>query len=90
MDIGIYANPDYYFQYDSKALQETMKMADAASDPAERSKYLKMAQRTIAEDAVNGYLFQLARIIIKDRNLKGIWQNSPFFVNDFRAVSWAE
>lgn len=88
MDIGIYANPDYYFQYDSKELQETMSMADAATDPAERSKYLKMAQKHIAEDAVNGYLFQLARIIVKDKNLKGIWKNSPFFVNDFRAVYW--
>ena len=88
MDIGIYANPDYYFQYDSKDFQETMKMADGATDPAERSKYLKMAQRMIAEDAVNGYLFQLARIIIKDRGLKGIWKNSPFFVNDMRAVHW--
>ena len=88
MDIGIYSNPDYYFQYDSAEFQKTMEMADAATDPAERSKYLKMAQRQIAEDAVNGYLFQLARIIIKDRGLKGIWQNSPFFVNDMRAVYW--
>jgi len=89
MDIGIYANPDYYFQYDSADFQDIMSKADATSDMAERSRYLKMAQRKLAEDAVNGYLFQLAKITVKDKSLNGIWRNSPMFVNDMRGVSWA-
>ena len=89
MDIGIYANPDYYFQYDSKEFQDIMKKADSTTDAAERSRYLKMAQRKLAEDAVNGFLFQLAKITVKNKKLQGVWANSPMFVNDLRSVYWA-
>jgi peptide/nickel transport system substrate-binding protein len=90
MDIGIYANPGYYFQYDSKEFQDIMANADGTTDAAERSRYLKEAQRKLAEDAVNGYLFQLAKTTVKNKNLKGVWKSSPMFVNDLRSVSWAE
>ena len=33
MDIGIYANPDYYFQYDSAEFQATIAELKLASDP---------------------------------------------------------
>ena len=62
----------------------------AFSGLAERSKYLKQAQHKLADDAVNGYLFQLAKITIKDKKLNGVWRNSPMFVNDLRSVSWSD
>ncbi|MEQ9639498.1 MAG: ABC transporter substrate-binding protein [Alphaproteobacteria bacterium] len=89
MDIGIYANPDYYFQYDSAEFRDIMSKADAALDPAERSKYLKMAQRKLADDAVNGYLFQLGKTTVAAKGLQGYWKNSPYFLNDLAAISWA-
>jgi peptide/nickel transport system substrate-binding protein len=88
MDIGIYANPKYYYQYDNKEMQSIMKKADSTMDAAERSKWLKAAQRRIAEDAVNGYLFQLAKTTVMRKGLMGVWKNSPMFVNDMKAVSW--
>lgn len=88
MDIGIYANPNYYYQYDSKELQAIMAKADGTTDSAVRSKHLKEAQRKIAADAVNGFLFQLHKSVVKPKALSGIWANSPMFVNDMRAVSW--
>ena len=88
MDIGIYARPGYYFQYDNKEFQDIMSKADGARDPAMRSKYLKMAQKKLALDAVNGYLFQLAKTTVRNKNLMGVWTSSPMFVNDMRSVYW--
>ncbi|HJM92691.1 MAG: ABC transporter substrate-binding protein [Alphaproteobacteria bacterium] len=88
MDIGIYARPGYYFQYENKDFQDIMAKADGARDPAMRSKYLKMAQKKLAADAVNGYLFQLAKTTVRKKNLMGVWTSSPMFVNDMRVVYW--
>ena len=90
MDIGIYARPDYYFQYDNPAFQQLMKDLDATSDPAKRSEILKKAQTMIAEDYVNGYLFQLARTSVINSKIRGMWENSPTQANDLTGVSWAD
>jgi len=39
-------------------------------------------------DAVNGYLFQLAKTTVRNKNLVGVWTSSPMFVNDMRTVYW--
>ncbi|WP_299564700.1 ABC transporter substrate-binding protein [uncultured Sulfitobacter sp.] len=90
MDIGIYANPDYYFQYDNAALQELMKTLNATTDPAKRTELLTQAQNIIAEDYVNAYLFQLAALSVAKAGLQGLWSNAPTQANDLTAVSWAE
>jgi len=90
MDIGIYARPDYYFQYDNPDFQQLMKDLNAATDPAKRSEILKAAQRMISEDYVNGYLFQLARTSVINSKIKGMWENSPTQANDLTGVSWAD
>jgi peptide/nickel transport system substrate-binding protein len=90
MDIGNYSRKNYYWQYESAEFDAIMKKADAAMVPAERSKYLKQAQVKLAKDAVNGFLFQMASLKIKDKKLNGIWKNSPMFVNDLRGVSWSD
>ena len=56
-DIGIYARPDYYFQYDNPEFQELMTTLGTTSDPDARSELLAQAQTMIADDYVNGYLF---------------------------------
>jgi len=53
-DIGIYARPDYYFQYDNPQFQQIMDTLNKATIPAERSALRKVAQTMIAEDYVNG------------------------------------
>ena len=88
MDIGIYARKNYYFQYDNADFNAVMAKADGTTDAATRSKFLKQAQKKLSDDAVNGFLFQLAKITVKDKGLEGVWRNSPMFVNDLRSVSW--
>ena len=90
MDIGIYANPDYYFQYDSADFQGLINDLKLASDPAERKSLLQAAQRRIADDYVNGYLFQLARTGVANAKINGLWENAPTQANDLTGVSWSD
>ena len=46
------------------------------------------AQKKIAEDSVNAFLFQLPNAVVANANLKGLWKNAPIFVNDVSAMSW--
>ncbi|MFY0310915.1 ABC transporter substrate-binding protein [Leisingera sp. D0M16] len=90
MDIGIYARPEYYFQYDSKAFQELMNRLNATTDPDARTALLQEAQEMIAADYVNGFLFQLAKLGVAKAGLQGLWENAPTAAIDLTAISWAE
>lgn len=90
MDINIYANPDYYFQYDNAEFQSLIAEFNKTADPAARSEMLAKAQQTIAEDYVNGYLFQLAFPTIAKAGVEGLWVNAPTQATDLTEVSWAE
>lgn len=90
MDIGIYARPDYYFQYDNPDFQQLMTDLNAETDPDKRSEMLQQAQRIIADDYVNGYLFQLAALSVAKAGLEGLWSNAPTAANDMTVVRWTE
>lgn len=90
MDIGIYARPEYYFQYDNPGFQELMTSLNATTDPAKRTELLQQAQKIIADDYVNGYLFQLAMLSVAKAGVQGLWVNAPTQATDLTAVSWAE
>ena len=90
MDIGIYANPDYYFQYDNPDFQALMEELNTTTDPASRSALLADAQTIISEDYVNGYLFELAVATVAKANIQGLWVNQPTAAVDLTAVSWGE
>ncbi|MSU92335.1 ABC transporter substrate-binding protein [Rhodobacteraceae bacterium 2CG4] len=90
MDIGIYARPDYYFQYDDPAFRAMNTQLNEIVDPSERNEVLKAMQERIAENYVNGYLFQLAKTGVADARIEGLWQNSPTQANDLTGVRWTE
>ena len=90
MDIGIYARPDYYFQYGKPEFVAIMDKLNAETDPEARSALLKDAQRMIAEDHVNGYLFQLAFPTVANARIEGLWQNQPTQATDLTGVRWTE
>jgi len=89
-DIGIYARNDYYFQYDSEEMQAIIAELNETADPDARTALLYKAQRLIADDYVNGYLFQLAKTGVANAKINGLWENSPTQANDMTGVSWAE
>lgn len=88
-DIGIYARPDYYFQYDNPEFQALMTTLNATADPAMRSEMIATAQTTISQDYVNGYLFQLAFPTVADAKVSGLWANAPTQATDLTGVSWS-
>ena len=90
MDIGIYANPEYYFQYDNANFQDLMVELNATADPAGRSALLAKAQTIISEDYVNGFLFELAVATVAKSGVKGLWVNQPTAAVDLTVVSWAD
>lgn len=90
MDIGIYGRDDYYFQYGDADFKAIMADLANATDPGARTELMQAAQKKIADDAVNAYLFQLARTGVTNAKLKGLWPNSPTQANDMTGVFWEE
>ncbi len=88
MDIGIYGRDDYYFQYSDDGFKSILEELNATADEGRRTALLQQAQRKIADDYVNGYLFQLARTGVAKQGLKGLWENAPTQANDLTAVYW--
>ncbi|MCI2400539.1 ABC transporter substrate-binding protein [Aliiroseovarius subalbicans] len=89
-DINIYARPEYYFQYDNAAFQALIEKLSVTSDGAMRTELNQQAQQMIADDYVNGYLFQLAKTGVANAKITGLWENAPTQANDLTGVSWAE
>ncbi len=89
-DIGIYARPDYYFQYDNPEFQALNTALTRATDPAHRRNLLAQMQRMIANDHVNGFLFQLAKTGVAHANIEGLWENAPTQANDLTHVRWVD
>ncbi|MHA1522968.1 MAG: ABC transporter substrate-binding protein [Alphaproteobacteria bacterium] len=90
LDIGIYARPGYYFNYRSERFNAVFDKLTAARDKQIRSKLMGEAQRILSDDAVNGFLFQLAKLGVWNAKVSGLWRNSPVQANDLTGVSWKE
>ena len=88
-DLGNYAKADYYWGYQSAKFNELYTRIKTAPRPADRAKLLADAQRLLADDAANVFLFQPQWITIAHKNVRGLWRDMPVFVNDLSALSWA-
>ena len=88
MDYDIYGRKTYYFGYDSAAFDALLAQVQAAPDEATRLRLLGDLQRRIADDAVNGFLFQSSRIGVWKADLNGLWINAPIAANDVTGAYW--
>ncbi len=88
LDIEIYARPDYYFNYRSDRFNALNADLERTLDPAKRKALYGDMQRVLAEDAVNGFLFQLPVVTVESAKLVGMWKNRPYQVNDVTGVRW--
>lgn len=87
-DLGNYAKSDYYWGYQSKAFNTLFDKIKTTGNAAERNKLLGEAQKMLAVDAANGFLFQPQWPTIAKKNVKGLWKDLPIFANDLSALSW--
>ncbi len=87
MDLNIYARDGYYFNYANAAFKALWQKVLAARDDGELKRLLGDAQRMIADDAVNVFLFMRPERNFMHRELTGLWENSPipsFVLEDVR------
>ncbi len=87
-DLDRYARDDYYWGYHSAEFQAKWRQVLEATDFAKRDELLKDCQRIIARDAVNGYLYQLAKIGVWKKDLMGMWANAPTPSDYLAKVYW--
>lgn len=90
MDINIYARDDYYFNYDNERFKEIWSNVLQARTEESFHHHLGEAQRQLADDAVNVFLFMRPERNFMHHHLQGIWENSfiPSFV--LEDLYWAD
>jgi peptide/nickel transport system substrate-binding protein len=85
-DIGIYANPNYYFQYDSQEFRDAYAKALKAPNEAQKAKWFGRCQEIIAQDAVNGFLFSAPNLPAMKIDVMNWWENYPTIALDVTQV----
>jgi peptide/nickel transport system substrate-binding protein len=88
LDLGNYAKPDYYWNYESPQFRELFARLTSTADDGERAKLLGDAQRLLAADSVHGYLYQPQWVSVASARLRGLWKDVPIFVNDLSGLYW--
>ena len=88
LDYQIYADPRYYFGYDSAAFRTLVARHAASSNARERRMLFLQMQRHLAEDAVNAWIFAPQISTVVRKGLKGVWMNYPIFAHDVAAMYW--
>jgi len=87
-DLGNYVRKDYYWGYDNPKFDELFKRIQNSPRTDERNKLLGEAQRMLANDAPNAFLFQPQWVTVANKRVKGLWKDVPIFANDLGALSW--
>src|SRR5437870_1205996 len=89
-DIANYANPKYYFRYDSAEFQKLFQESEiTVDDKARRELYVKM-QKKLVEDAPVVWLYIHPRLAVTKKGLQGLWKDLPAPAFDLSEVSWAK
>lgn len=88
MDLNIYARDNYYFGYTNPAFRAAFAQTKTAKTEAERNAAFAAAQRQIAEDQVNVFLFMLPKVTVAKKGLSGMWENWPLPANPLAELKW--
>jgi peptide/nickel transport system substrate-binding protein len=90
-DIKNYANPKYYFRYDSPPFQALFKQSEVTLDAAARRELYVQMQKLMAQDAPVVWLFMHPNLVVARKGLQGIWEDRPAGagVVDLSEVGWA-
>ncbi|WP_083900853.1 ABC transporter substrate-binding protein [Azospirillum sp. B4] len=90
MDYDIYGRDDYYFGYSNPAYKALLARLDAAVDRGQRLDLLGEIQRTLANDAVNVFLFEYPYFGVWDTRLRDIWLPTPVQLVDLTTARFDE
>jgi peptide/nickel transport system substrate-binding protein len=88
-DIKNYANPKYYFRYDSAKFQELFAKSEVTLDDKARRDLFAQMQKLMAEEAPVVWLYMHPRLAVAKKGVQGVWKDLPTPTPDFAEVSWA-
>jgi ABC-type dipeptide/oligopeptide/nickel transport system permease component/ABC-type transport system substrate-binding protein len=90
MDFDIYGRDGYYFGYDNPQFKSLLAAWRGATDRGRRLAALQAIQKKIADDSVNGFLFELPRLTVSDARLGGFQANAAVPSNDMSGTFFAD
>jgi len=85
-DLAIFADPDYYFGYDSARFRELLTSAATADEQAAVG-LRRQAAELLTEDAAAGFLFVLPNLMVAERDVRGLPVNRVSESLDLTGVS---
>jgi peptide/nickel transport system substrate-binding protein len=89
-DIDNYANPKYYFRYDSPRFQRLFAESAVTPDGPKRRALFVQMQRLLVEDAPVVWLYMHPRLLVARRGLQGLWKDMPIPSMDLSEVAWTK
>src|SRR5688572_14168753 len=87
-DISNYANPKYYYRYDSAKFQELFKKSETTLDDKTRREQYAQLQKMLVEEAPAVWLYVHPRLVVAKKGVQGIWKDLPIPSADLSEVSW--
>jgi peptide/nickel transport system substrate-binding protein len=88
-DIKNYANPKYYFRYDSAKFQDLFKQSEVTLDDKARRELFVQMQKLMAEDAPVVWLYMHPNVVVAKKGLQGLWKDLPAPGAPVAEVGWA-
>jgi peptide/nickel transport system substrate-binding protein len=87
-DISNYANPKYYYRYDSPKFQELFKKSEVTLDDKTRREQYAHLQKMLVDEAPAVWLYIHPRLVAAKKGVQGIWKDLPIPSADLSEVSW--
>jgi peptide/nickel transport system substrate-binding protein len=88
MDYDIYARDDYYFGYSSAPFKALIASLEDTVDPLLRRDLLQQVQHRLADDAVNGFLFQYPQLAVWDARIQDLSFDNVLGVIDLKSAHY--
>jgi peptide/nickel transport system substrate-binding protein len=89
-DAGNYANPKYYYRYDSARFQEVYAASERTLDEKKRRDLYAQLQKIMADEAPVVWLYVYPRLVAAKKGVQGIWKDLPNPSLDLSEVGWAK
>jgi peptide/nickel transport system substrate-binding protein len=88
-DVANYANPKYYYRYDSAKFQELFKKSEITLDDKARREQYAQLQKMQVDDAPVVFLFIHPRLVVAKKGVTGFWKDLPIPSADLSEVGWS-
>jgi peptide/nickel transport system substrate-binding protein len=89
-DAGNYANPKYYYRYDSPRFQAVFQESESTLDDKKRRELYVQLQKMMADEAPVVWLYVYPRLVAAKKGVQGIWKDLPTPSMDLSEVGWAK